>query len=326
MSEANRQAEAEIRALIEAWSRAIEAKDPDAIVAAYTPNTVIYDAIPPGKTVGAKAIRDIWAQCLPYFPKKFRSEHKDLDITVDGDVAFVHALHRFVPDPPDHPCGMTCLRVTACYKRSGGAWQVAHEHVSVPFDPMTARAVYLDADYNALPSPGVPDTSEGCVTAMPDGALLEPSKVTPHLICAGAADAIAFYQKAFGATELMRLPGPDGRLLHACVAINGAPVMLADEFKDAGAHCNTSPSTLGGTPVSIHLNVSDANAFFDRAVSAGARVVMPVADMFWGDRYGVVEDPFGHHWAIATQLKKLSMDEIKAAAAAAMPPASSATI
>ncbi len=115
--------------------------------------------------------------------------------------------------------------------------------------------------------------------------------VSPHLVCRGAAAAIDFYRQAFGATEMIRLPAPDGTLIHACVQINGSPVMLVDENLEMG---NASPTSLGGTPVTIHLMVDDVDKVADHAIAAGAKVIMPVDDMFWGDRYGVVEDPFGH--------------------------------
>lgn len=134
--------------------------------------------------------------------------------------------------------------------------------------------------------------------------------VTPHLVCAGAAEAIEFYKKAFGATELMRLPGPDGNLWHACVMIGNSPVMLVDEFPGM---CSFGPKHLKGSPVTLHLTVADADAAAERAVAAGAQVVMPVGDAFWGDRYGVVEDPFGHRWAIAHHVRDMSPEEIRAA-------------
>ena len=136
--------------------------------------------------------------------------------------------------------------------------------------------------------------------------------LSPHLICAGAAEAIAFYQKAFDAQELVRLPGPDGKLMHACVRINGSSVMLVDENPEYGLR---GPHSLHGTPVTIHLIVADVDKAVAQAASAGAVVVMPPADMFWGDRYGVVEDPFGHRWSIATPQRTLSVAEITAAAA-----------
>jgi PhnB protein len=141
------------------------------------------------------------------------------------------------------------------------------------------------------------------------------SPVSPHLVIAGAADAIKFYEKAFGATELMNLAGPDGKLMHACLMINGSTVMLVDENPQWKA---LGPKALGGTPVTIHLMVDDVDKVADQAVAAGAKVVMPVADAFWGDRYGILEDPFGHQWSIATTIRKMSEAEIKEAAAKAM--------
>jgi uncharacterized glyoxalase superfamily protein PhnB len=141
-------------------------------------------------------------------------------------------------------------------------------------------------------------------------------QLSPHLVCDGAADAIAFYTAAFGADELMRLPGEDGRLMHAALSINGSSVMLVDENLDYGLR---SPKALGGTPVTIHLIVPDADAAYDRAVAAGATARMPVADMFWGDRYGILEDPFGHVWAIATP-QGAPMDAAALAEAAASAP------
>lgn len=140
--------------------------------------------------------------------------------------------------------------------------------------------------------------------------------VTPHLTCEDAAAAIDFYKAAFGAEEMMRLPGPDGRLLHAAVRINGSMVMLNDLYPDMNGH---SPKSLGGTPVTIHLMVDDVDAVAARAVKAGGKVVMPVEDQFWGDRYGVVEDPFGHRWSIATPVwPPKSPEEMEAATKAAM--------
>ncbi|OON62203.1 glyoxalase [Massilia sp. KIM] len=134
--------------------------------------------------------------------------------------------------------------------------------------------------------------------------------VTPHLICAGAADAIDFYTRAFGAEEVMRLPDPNGKLAHAAVRIGDSMVMLMDEFPDWQAR---GPKTLGGSSVTIHLSVPDVDAAFRRAVEAGATVRMEPADMFWGDRYGVVEDPFGHQWSIATHIRDVPVDELQEA-------------
>lgn len=148
------------------------------------------------------------------------------------------------------------------------------------------------------------------VKAVPDGM----HTITPHLVCRDAAAAIAFYQKAFGAAELARLPGPHGKLLHAMLRIGDSPLMLVDEFPDWGA---LGPQSLKGSPVTIHLYVEDVDAAVERAVAAGAKLTMPVADMFWGDRYGTVEDPFGHRWSLATHIRDLSLEEIQAAAKAA---------
>lgn len=134
--------------------------------------------------------------------------------------------------------------------------------------------------------------------------------LTPHLCVDGAVEAIEFYKKAFGATELMRLPGEDGRIMHAMIVVNGAMVMLNDEFPEMGG---LGPKKLGGTAVTLHLNVPNADEAADRAIAAGATVIMPVADQFWGDRYGLVEDPFGHQWSLAHPLKAMSAEEMKAA-------------
>ena len=134
--------------------------------------------------------------------------------------------------------------------------------------------------------------------------------VTPHLICAGAADAIEFYKKAFGAVEAARLPGPGGKLMHAMIRIGGSAVMLVDEMPEWGA---LGPKALKGSPVTIHLYVEDADAFFARAVKAGAKVTMPLEDAFWGDRYGKLEDPFGHRWSVATHLRDVSSEELQQA-------------
>jgi uncharacterized protein (TIGR02246 family) len=135
--------EAEILDLIQQWSDAVEAKDPAGIVAAYDPDCVLFDAIPPYRIDGSAAIARVWEQCFPYFPDKFKSVHKDLSITVDGNMAIVHGLHQFEPEPADHPSGQTSMRVTVCYHRIAGKWRVIHEHVSVPFDPMSGKAEFI---------------------------------------------------------------------------------------------------------------------------------------------------------------------------------------
>ena len=142
-------------------------------------------------------------------------------------------------------------------------------------------------------------------------------QVTTYLCASGAADAIEFYKRAFGADELMRIPGQDGRLMPAAITVNGAMLMLVDEMKEMGA---LDPNTLGGTPVTLHLVVADADAAIARAAQAGAVVAMPAQDTFWGDRYGQVKDPWGHMWSIAHPLsdRVMSEAELKQAAETAM--------
>lgn len=133
--------------------------------------------------------------------------------------------------------------------------------------------------------------------------------VTPHLIIDGCAKAIDFYKKAFGAEEISRMPAPDGqRLMHAMIKIGNSVLMLCDDFPEWGAA--KSPKALGQSSVTLHMYVPDADASFKRALDAGATVSMPIADMFWGDRYGIVKDPFGHEWSIATHIKDMTGEEM----------------
>ena len=137
---------------------------------------------------------------------------------------------------------------------------------------------------------------------------------TPYLIVKDAARAIEFYKKAFGATELMRMPGPGGKIGHAEIKIGDSPIMLADEVPGMGFR---SPESLGGSPISILLYVEDVDVVFSEALAAGAKVQKPVADQFYGDRSGGVTDPFGHVWYIATHKEDVSPEEMKKRAAAA---------
>jgi uncharacterized glyoxalase superfamily protein PhnB len=144
--------------------------------------------------------------------------------------------------------------------------------------------------------------------AIPEGM----RSVTPHLVCAGAAAAIEFYKKAFGAVELSRIPGVDGKIMHASIRIGDSVIMLNEENPEWGA---LGPKALKGSPVTIHLYVKDADAVFAQAVKAGAKVTMPLDDMFWGDRYGKVEDPFGHQWSIGTHVRDVTPEEMQKAMA-----------
>jgi PhnB protein len=145
------------------------------------------------------------------------------------------------------------------------------------------------------------------VKAIPDGM----HTLTPHLTIRNAAEAIEFYKKAFGAQEINRMPGPDGKSIwHAALRIGNSMLFMADESVSMGSK---SPQSLGGTPFAIQVSVEDANAMFQRAVSAGATVKMPLMDMFWGDRYGQVMDPFGFMWAISQHIKDMTPEEMRKA-------------
>jgi len=137
---------------------------------------------------------------------------------------------------------------------------------------------------------------------------------TPYLIIRGAADAIEFYKKAFGATELMRMPAPGGTIGHAEIKIGDSPIMLADEFPEMGYK---GPQTLGGSPVSLMIYVDDVDTVFDRAVAAGASVKEAVSDKFYGDRIGTLTDPFGHVWHVSTHKEDVSVEEMERRAKAA---------
>jgi PhnB protein len=139
------------------------------------------------------------------------------------------------------------------------------------------------------------------------------TRITPYLCVRGAARALDFYREAFGAVETMRIAEPGGRIGHAEIEIGGAGVMLSDEYPDMGVK---SPQTLGGSPVTLHVYLDDVDAAFARALAAGGKEVRPVADQFYGDRGGKLEDPFGHLWWIATRKEELSREEIEGRAAA----------
>jgi PhnB protein len=136
----------------------------------------------------------------------------------------------------------------------------------------------------------------------------------PHLVCDPCSEAIEFYKRAFGAEEIHRMPAPDGRrLMHAAIRINNSFVFLVDGFPEYCEGKSESPQALKGTPVTMHRYVQDCDAAIKRAEDAGATVLMPAADMFWGDRYGVVCDPYGHKWAFATHTRDVAPDQIQTA-------------
>jgi PhnB protein len=132
--------------------------------------------------------------------------------------------------------------------------------------------------------------------------------ITPYLTVRDASRAIEFYKQAFGATERGVMKGPDGKVMHAELMIGDSIIMLGDEYPHFGS---LSPQAIGGSASGLHIYVENVDSAFDRAVKAGAAVEMPVSDMFWGDRYGKLKDPFGHKWSIATHKADLSADEMK---------------
>ncbi|HEV8674215.1 MAG TPA: VOC family protein [Methylomirabilota bacterium] len=149
-------------------------------------------------------------------------------------------------------------------------------------------------------------TTKPRVQAVPSGF----RSITPQLTVQGAADALAFYKRAFGARELMRMPGPGGKIMHAELKIGDSIFFVNDEFPDMGPGPR-APQALGGTTGALHVYVKNVDSAFKQAVDAGAQVRMPVADMFWGDRYGKVSDPYGHEWGLATHKEDLSPAEQK---------------
>jgi uncharacterized glyoxalase superfamily protein PhnB len=148
-------------------------------------------------------------------------------------------------------------------------------------------------------------TPEPAVSPIPEGY----HTITPYLVVNGAADAIEFYTRAFGAIEIDRATTPDGtKIMNASIQIGDSRIMLNDEFPEM--NCK-GPLSLGGSPFNLHLYVEDADAVFERAVAAGATVTMPISDAFWGDRYGSLTDPFGHNWGIATRKRIMTEDDLK---------------
>ena len=141
---------------------------------------------------------------------------------------------------------------------------------------------------------------------IPDGF----HSITPSLVVGNSKEAIEFYKKAFGANEIYQFPAPDGKTMHAMIQIGDSIVMMGDEFPAMGTR---SPETIGGTAVTLHLYVQDADKIYNQAIEAGAKVVMPIMDAFWGDRYGMVLDPFGHSWAIATHKIDISPEGLRKA-------------
>lgn len=136
------------------------------------------------------------------------------------------------------------------------------------------------------------------------------TQVIPHLNCRDAHEAIDFYGRAFGATTMGVMDSPEGKVMHGAISIDGSSVFICDEYLEWGAQ---SPQSLGGSPVTIHLHVGDAEAVFARAVEAGCTVSMPLALQFWGDKYGVLKDPYGHAWSVGQTVEQKTPEEMQAA-------------
>jgi PhnB protein len=142
----------------------------------------------------------------------------------------------------------------------------------------------------------------------------------PYLVVSNAAAAIDFYKRAFGAQEIARHPAPGtDKIMHAALVLNGGSIFLADDFSASMGHKSETPESLGGSPVTFNIQVDDADAAWGKAVAAGASITMPLADQFWGDRYGQLKDPFGHKWSICQTLRTPSPEELEEGAKAAMP-------
>lgn len=147
----------------------------------------------------------------------------------------------------------------------------------------------------------------------------ECTKFVPHLVVSNAAKAIDFYKKAFGATEVGRFVAPGtSKIMHAALDINGGRFFVNDDFSESMGQKPSTPEALGGSPVILHLQVANADTQWKKAVEAGAEVLTPLADQFWGDRYGQLRDPFGHKWSISQTVKKMTPEEIEKGARTSM--------
>ena len=142
---------------------------------------------------------------------------------------------------------------------------------------------------------------------IPDGF----HSITPSIVVSNSKEAIEFYKKAFDAKEIYQFPTPEGKTMHAMIQIGDSIIMMGDEFPQMGTR---SPTTVGGTSTTIHLYVEDADKVYNQAIKAGATPTMPLMDAFWGDRYGMIVDPFGHSWGIATHQKDVSPEDMRKAA------------
>lgn len=288
----NEAAQAEIQQAVQSWQQAVQSRDVARIMMHYAPDVVAFDAIMQLRFKGAEAYGKHWQACLEMCTDNMIFEPGEVTISVSHELALLYGLIRCGETDANGQQRSSWMRMTTGYKKVDGQWLIEHEHFSAPFDIESAKALF-DLD---------PDNPEK-IRAVPSGM----NTVTPHLVCAGAGKAIDFYKKAFNAREISRLAGKQDKLLHAEIRIGDSVVMLMDEFEEWGAF---GPNTLNGSPVTVHLYVENADAVYGQAVAAGATPVMPLDDTFWGDRYGVLKDPFGHSWSIATHIRDVSEQEI----------------
>ncbi len=299
--------EAAISGLYDDWSAAVRRQDLDTVLSFYTENVLAFDAILALQFKGKEAYRKHWEACMAFCPagqKDMVFDVTDLSVYGEGDVAYAHALMHCGHKEGDK-VEASWMRMTAGLQREGGEWKIAHEHFSAPFDMPSAKAMlHL-----------TPNADASAVRPIPAGM----STVSPHLICPDGPAAIDFYKKAFNATEMPHgVLEVDGAFLHGEVFIGDSVVMIGQECAQWGS---ASPMTLKGTPVTLHLYVPDADAAYKQAIAAGAKEIMPVTEMFWGDRYGQVEDPWGHRWSLATHVRDVPPDEILKGARDCMPQA-----
>lgn len=289
----NATAQADISKRIDSWLQAVRSADVNAIMSHYTKDLVAFDAVQQLQFKGADVYRKHWETCLAMCPGPMVFQDRDTDIQASGDLAVVRGLIRCGTESESGEEQAGWMRMTATYHKTDEGWRIAHEHFSAPFDMRSCKAMF------DLTPEGGPE-----VRAIPS----EMNSVTPHLVCPNAAQAIEFYKQAFGAVQESRMDTPQGKVAHACLRIGNAAVFLADEFPEWGS---VGPKVLKGTPVTIHLYVDNADKVQAAAIAAGAKEIMAVQDMFWGDRYGQVEEPCGHRWSIATHTRNLTQAEIE---------------
>lgn len=293
-------AQSAIAQLYDTWLAAVRRQDLDTVVSLYTDDVLAFDAILALQFKGREAYREHWRACMEFCPAGGQEtvfEMHGLEVQSEGGTAFAHALMR-CGHKEGEKVQASWMRMSAGLRRQDGEWKIAHEHFSAPFEMPSGKAMFHLT----------PDDDAQTVRPVPAGM----STVSAHLVCADAPAAIEFYKKAFNAMEM-----PHGRLemdgvfLHGEIIIGDSVLMIGQE--DAGCG-STGPRTLKGTPVTLHMYVPDVDHAFQRALDAGAKEIMPLSDMFWGDRYGVLEDPEGHRWSMATHVHDATPEEIREAA------------